>query len=266
MLDNLTPYWSYAVEGFNATDVVGEELIIWKNGCCVFLYNDTDVLEAYVYTTTQSWDEAFFEKIFLHEAMGPHNQKIKKIWVADERSLIIPDKLFLGEESRLWLKRLHHIGPDDDIFDNKIPEINTHVVYAYDSKIAQLMKRYFNHLQVVSLSRFSLSTIVDIHNEGSVANLILLQNEALLSVTNSGKLLAHQTFEFETVENVVYKIALIAEKNDFDPMLIAFNVSGIIENVEEFALDLKAYFKDVHILTGDKGPILQLIKQIIQCA
>lgn len=265
MLDNLTPYWSYSVEGFKATDVTGEELIIWKNGCCVYLYNDTDILEAYVYTNTQNWDEAFFEKIFLHEAMGVHNQKIKKLWVADERALIIPEKLFLGEESRLWLKRLHHIGPDDDIFDNKIPEINAHVVYAYDSKIAQLMKRYFNHLQVVSLSRFSLGNIATDH-EGSVANLILLQNEALLSVTNSGKLLAHQTFEFETVENVVFKIALIAEKNDFDPSLVQFNVSGIIENVEEFALDLKTYFNDVQITTGDKGPILQLIKQIIRCA
>jgi hypothetical protein len=118
---------------------------------------------------------------------------------------------------------------------------------------------------VVSLSRFSLGNIAADHG-GSVANLILLQNEALLSVTNSGKLLAHQTFEFETVENVVFKIALIAEKNDFDPSLAQFNVSGIIENVEEFALDLKTYFDDVQIITGDKGPILQLIKQIIKCA
>ncbi len=265
MVDTLSPYWSYSVEGYKPVDITGEELIIWKNGCCVFVYSDTEILDAQVYTTETAWESVFFEKIFLNQAMGQNNQKIKKVWIADERSLIIPEKLYLGEESKLWLKRLHHIGADDEIFANPIPEIQTHIVYAYDAGIAALMKKYFNHVDVLSLSRFSLSNLKQFGSEESVASLILLQNTALLSVTNSGKLLAHQTFEFETVENVVYKIALIAEKNDFDPMMINFHVTGIIDAVEEFALDLRTYFKQVQITTGDNGPILELLKQIKAC-
>lgn len=265
MVDTLSPYWTYTVEGYKPADIVGEELIIWKNGCCVYIYSENDILEAHVYTTDTPWESTFFEKILLNEAMGQHNQKIRKVWIADERSLIIPDKLYLGEASKLWLKRLHHISADDEIFANPIPEIHTHIVYAYDAGIAALMKKYFNHLNVFSLSRFSLSNLKQFGSNESVASLILLQNTALLSVTNAGKLLAHQTFEFETVENVVYKIALIAEKNDFDPMMVHFNVTGIIDSVEEFALDLRSYFKQVDIMTGDNGPILELLKQIKAC-
>lgn len=265
MVDALSPYWTYAVEGYKPTDVTGEELIIWQKGCCLFVYNDNEILDAQVYTTEQSWEAAFFERIFLNQAMGQHNQKIKRVWIADERSLIIPERLYLGEASKLWLKRLHHIGADDEIFANAIPEIDVHIVYAYDAAVAALMKKYFNHLDVLSLSRFSLSNLPQASNGESVASLILLQHTALLTVTNSGKLLAHQTFEFETVENVVYKIALIVEKNDFDPTMIHFQVSGIIDAVEEFALDLRNYFKKVEILTGDNGPILALLKQIKEC-
>ncbi len=234
-------------------------------GCCVFVYSDSEILDAQVYTTTEAWESMFFEKIFLNRAMGQNNQKIKKVWIADERSLIIPEKLYLGEASKLWLKRLHHIGADDEIFATPIPEIETHIVYAYNAAIAALMKKYFNHLEVYSLSRFSLSNLKQFDAGASVASLILLQNTALLSVTNAGKLLAHQTFEFETVENVVYKIALIAEQNDFDPMMINFQVTGIIDAVEEFALDLRSYFRQVEIITGDNGPILELLKEIKSC-
>lgn len=265
MVDTLIPYWSYSVEGYKPTDITGEELIIWKNGCCLFVYNDTDILDAQVFVTDVAWGSSFFEKIFLNQAMGQHNQKIKKVWIADERSLIIPDKLYLGEASKLWLKRLHHIGAADEIFANPIPEIQTHIVYAYDAGIAALMKKYFNHLEVMSLSRFSLSDLMQFDASDNVASLILLQNTALLSVTNAGKLLAHQTFEFDTVEHIVYKIALIAEKNDFDPMMINFQVTGIIDAVEEFALDLRTFFTQANIITGDKGPILELLKQIKAC-
>jgi hypothetical protein len=265
MVDTLSPYWTYSVEGFKPSQIVGEELIIWKNGCCVFVYDEQEILEAQVFTTERAWEPVFFEKIFLNQAMGQNNQKLKRVWIADERSLIIPEKLFIGEASKLWLKRLHHIGVDDEIFANAIPEIGAHIVYAYDATIAALMKKYFNHLEVLSLSRFSLSNLKQFDSTESVASLILLQHTALLSVTNSGKLLAHQTFEFETVENVVYKIALIAEKNDFDPMMVHFNVTGIIDAVEEFALDLRSYVKQVDIMTGNNGPILELLKQIKAC-
>ncbi|HTO16200.1 MAG TPA: DUF3822 family protein [Edaphocola sp.] len=266
MVETLNPYWTYITEDAANQNMVGEELIIWNSGCCVYTYSEEGVLETQVYQSEKNWDAPFFEKIFLNEAMGSNSHKIKRVWIADERSLIIPDKLYLGEESKLWLKRLHHIEADDEIFANKIPEIETHIVYAYNRVIASLMKKYFNHLEVSSLSRFSLSNLKQFKSDNSIASLILLQNTALLSITNAGKLLAHQTFEFETVENIVYKIALIAEKNDFDPMMVQFNVAGIIDSVEELALDLRSYFSDVQILTGDKGPILELLKQIIVCA
>ncbi|HRP89780.1 MAG TPA: DUF3822 family protein [Edaphocola sp.] len=265
MVETLNPFWTYATENAAGQQIIGEELVIWNCGCCIYTYGENGVLEAQVYQSEKKWDAVFFEKIFLNEAMGIHSGKIKRVWIADERSVIIPKKLYLGEESKLWLKRLHHIETEDEIFANEIPEIDIYIVYAYNRVIATLMKKYFNHLEVSSLSKFSLSNLKQFQSEASIASLILFQNMALLSITNAGKLLAHQTFEFETVENIVYKIALIAEKNDFDPMMVQFNVAGIIDSVEELALDLRSYFSDVQILNGDQGPIWELLKQIIVC-
>ncbi|WP_118972595.1 DUF3822 family protein [Taibaiella koreensis] len=246
------------------TNIETLHLIVWDKGLCIAGYGrDSNVLTTKVYHYA-SWNMAAIESIFVNEPLVAGPQLVTHIWIADERSQIIPQPLFEKEAAASWLRRFYFIEAGEQVRATPVSRVLPATIsYPAPEKLVQLAQKYFAEGRIEALSATILCQ--EMTPEQYYADLVFLDAKVLLTVSSNGRLLLHQVMEMDHVNNLLYRIALICREHDLQQEELRVSVSGLC--LSEAVLDeLRHFFPRITVPGTEQFASFTLLSKLISCA
>ncbi|RYZ18709.1 MAG: DUF3822 family protein [Sphingobacteriales bacterium] len=184
--------------------------------------------------------------------------------MAEDRNIIIPQHLYTPEAAEDWLRRFHFIEPGESVYATPVrQQVHATVAYPLSDKLHILLQKYFVEGRIDAISGMILCQENTAGQD--TADITFLDKKVVLTLRNNGKLLNHQITETGTIENLVYKIALICEAAGIRQDELKVSISGLCLT-EDNTAELKAYFPKMNVPGSEQFSSFTLLSKLISCA
>jgi hypothetical protein len=262
--DILQPVRHFNMHDDPLTNIETLHIVLWDKGLCIAGYDQGgNVLTAKVYAYAH-WDIAAIESVFINEPLVAGPQPVTHIWLADERTMIIPKHLYEQQAAGAWLRRFHFIEPGEQVRATEAGQGLAAVIsYPVAEKLFLLTQKYFTEGKVEALSGI-IPGQDTVHGKDS-ADLIFLGETVLLTVYKQGNLQLHQVTAAAPVNNLVYKIGSICRELGIPQEELQATVSGLCV-AEELLTELKCFFPKAVIPGSEQFSSFTLLSKLISCA
>ncbi|WP_118951199.1 DUF3822 family protein [Taibaiella helva] len=245
------------------TNIETLHLIVWDKGLCIAGYDaNSNVLTAKVYHYAP-WNMAAIESIFINEPLVAGPQPVTHIWIADERTIVIPRPLYEKEAAASWLRRFHFIEAGEHVHATPVAQVLAAVVsYPVQEKLAQLVQKYFAEGHIEALSG---AILCQEPTPQDYADLVFLDTVVLLSAGSKDKLLLHQVMEMSDVHNLLYRLALICQEHSLQQEELRVTVSGLCLS-DTVLEELRQFFPRITVPGSEQFASFTLLSKLISCA
>ncbi len=238
--DTKIQQWKTEIQENGFSEIKNIQLILWNTGICLAGYNKE---QKFVYAQADFFKEKWSIKSLQHfienTPLLSGTEPITHIWIAEERNLLVPKKLFNQNEAENWLQKLHFIDEREQINFNYIATPPSYTVYPIHSKVIAIFNDYYPDAQIEFLG----AAFWKGKNKNANISLVLLNDYAIISAFKSQGLQNHLQFNFENADDIVYKIGSVANHCDIIQDNILLNISGIGENYTKLKDELNYFFK-----------------------
>ncbi len=246
------------------TNIDSLHLVVWNAGLSIAGYNaEGEVLTTKIYPLNRI-DIPQIESIFINEPLVAGPQPVTKVWVADERHMIVPGPLFEAKAASEWLETFFFLEAGSSVESTSLPQsLNAHFIYPLSEQLLSLLRKYFGENKVYPLSKALLSQ--EVSAEGNYIDITLLGPSLILSCYQNGNLLNHQVTDTIASTDLVYKIASVAAdyKLPLDSLKIALSGFAV---TEELSQELKTFFPKIVIPGSEQFSSFTLLRKLIICA
>ena len=256
------PVQSFNMHDDPLTNIETLHLLIWEQGLCIAGYGpDESVLTTKVYVF-QKDDIHAVESIFMNEPLVAGPQPVTRIWIADERNMIIPQHLFNEEAAAEWLGKFHFISQGESVQSTTLKQPIS-IVYPIANDLSALLRKYFPEGKMNALSAVLLQQ--EISSENNTLDLVFLKETIALTLRKKGKLISHQIEAYSDINNLIYKIASISKDYEIAQEELKVSLSGFC--IEENATnELKAFYPKMTIPGSEQFSSFTLLSKLISCA
>jgi hypothetical protein len=259
----LQPVQHFNMHDDPLTNIETLHLVIWDKGLCVAGYDlQGNVLTAKVYSFSH-WNIAAIESVFVNEPLVAGPQPVTHIWIAEERSLIVPQHLYTLEAAMQWLVQFHFIEAGETIHATTVRQhLQATVVYPLQDKLHTLLQKYFAEGKIDAISGMLLCQESLIGQD--TADLTFLDKKAVLTIRSKGKLATHQVTEATDINNLVYKIASICEEHNIKQDELKISLSGFCITSETIT-ELRSFFPKMTVPGSEQFSSFTLLSKLISC-
>jgi hypothetical protein len=217
-----------------------------------------------------AWDAKFVEYELLNDVLFAAPELIKSIFVASTKNMMIPDELFQDKETaQLWLQKIYHCEANEELNVTHFDSNQLYCTYAFERSIQEVFDRYTTNVKVLPL------TLTHFKNKMSdVVQCTIVDGFAKATLHHKNQLLWHQTFEYETAEDILYQLTAACQEHQIDiqEYLLSFTTASI----EEYPIfkGLKQYFPNfkstktgiADIIAPEWSSTVFLFQQLYGCA
>lgn len=261
--DILQPVRHFNMHDDPLTNIETLHIVLWDKGLCIAGYDlEGNVLTVKVYSYAH-WDIAAIESVFVNEPLVAGPQPVTHIWLADERTMMIPKHLYEQQAADAWLRRFHFIEAGEQIRTTEAGQgLAAVICYPAPEKLLLLTHKYFAEGKVEALS--GIVPGHDTVNGKDSADLIFLGEKVLLTVYKQGNLQLHQITEAAPVNNLLYKIGNICQELDLPQDELQISVSGLCI-ADELLSELKSFFPKAVIPGSEQFSSFTLLSKLISC-
>ncbi len=262
--DILQPVRHFNMHDDPLTNIETLHIVLWDKGLCIAGYDqECNVLTAKVYSYS-NWNIAAIESVFVNEPLVAGPQPVTHIWLADERTMIVPKHLYEEKAAEAWLRRFHFIEAGEQVRATAAGEgLAAVICYPIQEKLLALTQKYFAEGKVGTLS--GIIPGQDAANGKDSADLTFLGEKVLLTIYKQGNLQLHQVTEAAPVNNLVYKIGSICQEMSIVQEELQLSVSGLCIP-EALLTELKGFFPKAIIPGSEQFSSFTLLSKLISCA
>jgi hypothetical protein len=217
-----------------------------------------------------AWDEAFFEHEFQNEPLLGVPQQVHGVFVGSTEELLVPTTLFDPVATKSWMESLHAICPDDVVCHQHVPSLDAEHCFALPARFDKLLHRYFGHTPVRHVSCYQF------HKPSAeapyVVQLLISEGHAFASLHGAGKLLWHQQFSFDNVEEIAWRITSLGQDLKIRNDDLRVQLSMLNPELFDLGAELECYYRRIRWtsgLTDDRNPwapVLYFLQQLYACA
>lgn len=259
----LQPVQHFNMHDDPLTNIETVHMVIWDEGLCVAGYDlQGNVLTAKVYRFSR-WNIAAIESVFVNEPLVAGPQPVTHIWIAEERSLIVPQHLYTLEAAVQWLHQFHFIEAGETIQATTVrQQLQATVVYPLQDKLHALLQKYFVEGKIDAISGMILCQ--ETFAEQDTADITFLDKKVVLTIHCKRKLITHQITEAADINNLVYKIASICQEYDIKQKELKVTLSGLCITEETIA-ELKSFFPEMAVPGSEQFSSFTLLSKLISC-
>ena len=213
------------------------------------------------------WDLDFFEQIVAQEPLLAAKEKVKAIFIASDRNLVVPEELYDEVAAKSWIKRIHFIEQNDTIETSSVANDKTQYLYAVPLSITALIKINFKKATILPLPLYHFQNI----KQQSLYLKCCIGNEQVCATLhNYSQLLWHRIFDYSCAEDIAYEIKHLCMENNISPSKISLvcNATGAVEY--ETITALTQYYGGIKCGDGSPlgdqwAPAISLAKQLLSC-
>ena len=213
------------------------------------------------------WELDFFEHIFANEPILAIKEKIKGVFICSDKSLIVPNELYMEEEAQNWLKHIHYVEAGDVITSYPLADEKANYLHAVPLNIIELIKINFKNTEILPLSIYQFRNP---HKQTLHLQCCLTGEQACISLHNNSQLLWQSIFNYACAEDIAYKINLYCLENNIDTAQLGVMCNGLSATEYERINELTQYFPGIragngHTITGSWDTAISLANQLFAC-
>lgn len=218
-----------------------------------------------------TWILDFFEHEFINEPLLGDTNSVKALYVATEKSMIVPNGLYSEEEAADWMKRLYFIESNEVIDSYPLKNDGAVYTYAWPADMQSLADRYFPQAKVLPLAAYHFSKAL----KGSYnVQCCITPTHVYATLYKDHNLLWHQIFHYEAATDIAYQLLLYCKENKIDPQQLQLQCAVVNKDLNTVAAEVATYFKgyvnSLHNTGGDArrgwAGTLYLLQQLYACA
>ncbi len=271
-----TTQYTYIVHpGLNLKTQVDHVVIaLLPRGMLIAGFNAPGDILAAAYTAYNKampqWIYDFFEHRFTEEPLLSVPAKVKAIFVASEKYLLVPHELFDEQEASSWLKELFFVESNDTTDIYTLDSGEAHYVYAFPSGVRSLANRYFPQAAILPLSAYQFFKPF----KSDIAIQCCITSEtAVATLYNNKAILWHQTFGYDTAEDIAYQLRLALNQYRLDHEQASLTTFVVSKDQNKVLAELSQYFPQLQYRSNainredvqEWTPTISLIQQLFSC-
>ncbi len=233
----------YEAEENAITTILEMQLILWQKGMCVVGFDNYGIPQKVkTFFFPQDWDLKFMEYIFVNDPMFAGEEAFSKVWLTDERIILVPEQLYVKDYADEWFRKFHFLESEEILFhDNMSPALEAQIIFPIPENLKELLYQYLKEdISMNALSKVALGT--SINDNGNFIKIVNLPKVVLLSLQENGKNILHQVCNYENSENIIYKIAIILQEKDLNQDEVQIAISGIAPFYNNILDELQSFF------------------------
>lgn len=192
------------------------------------------------------------------------NDSFKRVlcFIQNSDTSLIPNEYIIDPEKRRALEL--YLGKSDfDVLSVGLKEIPANLIFGIDSKVRSLIKSKFSNIDIFHKSAFFIDSSLANSVENQVINLKILRQEFEVIGIMDKKLISHNFFKFQTVDEFMFLLLSFIQKNNFDTEKLNLKISGKLLRDSKIGLKLDKYFRNIEIekVSDDKEAAFQTLKK-----
>jgi len=262
-LDTVSPQWTYKPDVEAITGMSSVQLLIWPQGICVSGHGDdgtTMIARAFSFEPQSSGE--VMNAIFMNEPLLAGPQPINKVWLAGERTLIIPQALYNDAMKAEWLAAVYYVEADEHIQVSRLDGENACAVFPVKQTLHMALKQFFPEGHIGTFSSRHINS-APAHRSFAV-NITILGKMAMLGFAENHKLLVQQFMVYETTEDIVYRIAEVAGLYGHIVADTEVVISGVLGDLVALSGEMSAYYTRTQLC--DHSSTIDFLTKLSLCA
>jgi hypothetical protein len=247
------------------TNIETIHLIIWTKGLCIAGFDaNGELLTAKVYAHDDKGEQTI-ESVFINEPLVAGPQPVTHIWIADDRNILVPHKLFDANEAASWLKQFYFVEADENVRCSQLNgNIKAGIAFTSKGQTDELLDKYFKESRVGAVSETIISS-QELKSATDAADITVLGDTIILSIFQGNQLLLHEVSQGKNIDDVVYTIASACLEYGIVQHKLRVSLSGLCIDADMIR-SLSAYFPHMSVPGSEQYLSFTFLRKLIACA
>ena len=218
-------------------------------------------------STRPVWELDFFEQLFATEPLLAVREKVKGVFLAGDKNLVVPDELYAAAEAEAWLRKIHFVERSDRVAVFPMENDKAQLVQAFPLNIVELVKINFKKASVLPLQEYQM----EYENAQSLhLQCFFTRDQVVATLHNYSQLLWYQVFDYACAEDIAYAIKNLCKENYIDPVKLHIACTAVSGSEYDVINELTRYFPSVKSGNGLTihsrwDPAICLANQLLAC-
>ncbi|RYD57407.1 MAG: DUF3822 family protein [Sphingobacteriales bacterium] len=219
--------------------------------------------------THTPWILDFFEHQFIHNPLVSNTKKVVAVFVANEQNMLVPAPLFDETAAATWLKSMYFIENSETVSSYSLQSDNAYYVGAWPAAIKSLVGRYLPGRKVLPIDYYQFKRQ---STAGDRIECCIIRDEASATLYKGGKLQWHQSFRYETPEDIAYHLNLALKLHNLERENVLLQTAAGGPDITETINYLTQYFPKLKegdsSIPGNRNwmATVYLLQQLYTCA
>jgi hypothetical protein len=213
------------------------------------------------------WEINFFEHLFGQEPLLAVREKVKGVFICNNKQLVIPDALYEANAAKDWLKHLYFIERKDVIDTYNLDDDKARYVMGLPVYISELIKINFKKATVLPMPIYQFRNA---NKQSLYLQCCVTGEEVCATLHNYSQLLWHKVFDYTTAEDIAFEIRQLCQENNISPSKISLRCNAVSAAEYDVVCDLSQYFPGIRGGNGRNiatrwDPAIFLAQQLFTC-
>ncbi len=214
------------------------------------LHNKYVAFEAFAFQSifnSAALSETIVKTIRQHSLVGDKGFQSVSVAYVNRKSTLVPKPLFDNTLKEQFLTFNISLGEEEEVLSDSLKNTAAVNVYAIPVSIHKAVKRLFPNARMVHFSSVLLDSLVLQNKNTPVPRLICHVQSAQFELINvdNGKLIYYNSFEYQTIEDLIYYVLFVCEQLKRSPEEVELLVVGEVEKKSALMDMLNKYMRFV---------------------
>lgn len=264
----IAPIWKYTLDEAPDKSLTDIHIVIWPGGLAIAGFDaEATPVWAETYLTREQPGAVWLQQLLAQQTiLKSHAKKVRKIWLSEERNLLIPNSLYDNDYADSWIRKFHYLEPEEMLLHFDLPDnVSAKIVFPISENLKLALNDHFPNAGFRPLSQLVFSSINQTTNE--TIQMVSLPREIIFSLNHNGHYIFHLTFPYDTPQNVIYKLALVLEEKGMSQEQITeFSLTGIAPFWNNILEELSQFFPIKTTGENTTDITLNFLKTLYSCA
>ena len=217
------------------------------NGLSLLIMHDQKIIQALNYNwQTPNWSSCVnnLNSIFNSINFIKFRFKTKFIFIDSKQSMLIPDEFYsLSRQQQLLNK---YLGNDNFIaHTQKLKNENASLVFGVEKSVDSFIRKNFIGFKIFHNSAMLIDNVLSGSRNATVVSLRVDSSFFEIMISNNSKLIAHNNFEYKTIDEFMFLLLSFVKQNGFDTNKVELILCDKLLMSSPIAMQLQQYFVNI---------------------
>lgn len=264
----IAPIWRYVPNDYSEKSITDIHLIIWRGGVCVAGFQEGGIQGVVQTYLTQKQPDVLWVKELAEQDvfLKKYPKKVKKIWISEERNLLVPNSIYEENHAESWVRKFHYLSPDEILLHFELnSSVDAKIVFPVSESLKAFLTENFSKAEFKAVSDLAFRSVPN--DTPADVRIVCLPREIILTVGHNGHFVYHLVYPYETPQDVLYKLALILEEKGINQAQVNnISFSGIAPFWNNILEEISFYFPLKTSSENTTEISLTFLKSLYTCA